>query len=192
MVAARDRFGHVACYPLSQNVHGEGILRASVARPTDRLQTRAVEYATRLLESLGYVGVLALELFDVGSELIANEFAPRVHNSGHWTIEGAETSQFENHLRAVVGLPLGSTGCIGHTVMLNLIGEVPDRGAVLEHPGAHLHLYDKAPRERRKLGHITIRAESAEAMWRTALAMSDFPGVDAASVRELARSAQSP
>src|SRR5262249_17147524 len=109
-----------------------------------------------LLEHLGYVGVLALELFEVDGGLLANEMAPRVHNSGHWTIEGAETSQFENHVRAVTGAPLGSTAPIGCAAMLNLIGRWPDPSAILAVPGAHLHLYGKAPRPRRKAGHVTV------------------------------------
>ncbi len=115
--------------------------------------------ADRLLGELDHVGVLAIELFDVSGELLANEFAPRVHNSGHWTIEGAETSQFENHLRAVLGWPLGSTKARGPCVMLNCIGTMPDRDAVLAIPGAHLHDYGKAPRPGRKLGHVTVVAD---------------------------------
>jgi 5-(carboxyamino)imidazole ribonucleotide synthase len=111
-----------------------------------------------VLEALGYVGVLAIELFQVGGGLVANEMAPRVHNSGHWTIEGAATSQFENHLRAVAGLPLGSTEAVGYSAMLNLIGSLPDEREVLSVPGTHLHLYGKAPRPGRKLGHVTLRA----------------------------------
>jgi len=123
------------------------------------LQARAEAHARRVLDALAYVGVLAIELFEVGDRLLANEMAPRVHNSGHWTIEGAETSQFENHLRAVAGLPLGSTAARGVSAMLNLIGTVPDASTVLAIPGAHLHLYGKAPRPGRKLGHLTLRAD---------------------------------
>ena len=123
------------------------------------LQARAEEHARQVLETLGYVGVLAIELFQVGDRLLANEMAPRVHNSGHWTIEGAETSQFENHLRAVAGLPLGIAAARGMSAMLNLIGALPDAAAVLAIPGAHLHLYGKAPRPGRKLGHVTLRAD---------------------------------
>ena len=104
--------------------------------------------------------MLAVELFQVGDELLVNEMAPRVHNSGHWTIEGAETSQFENHVRAVAGLPLGSTAAVGQSVMINLISGWPDPAAVLAIPGAHLHLYGKQPRPNRKVGHITVRADS--------------------------------
>jgi 5-(carboxyamino)imidazole ribonucleotide synthase len=111
---------------------------------------------------LNYVGVLAIEFFQKEGRLMANEMAPRVHNSGHWTIEGAETSQFENHLRAIIGLPPGSTATTGYSAMLNLIGTIPDRRAVLSVPGAHLHLYGKSPRPNRKLGHVTIRAQSPQ------------------------------
>jgi 5-(carboxyamino)imidazole ribonucleotide synthase len=118
------------------------------------------------MEALGHVGVLALELFQSGRELLANELAPRVHNSGHWTIEGAATSQFENHLRAIAGLPLGSTAVRGHWAMVNLIGEVPDLAAVSGVPGTHVHVYGKQPRPLRKLGHITLCAEDAETLAR--------------------------
>jgi 5-(carboxyamino)imidazole ribonucleotide synthase len=106
------------------------------------------------------VGVLTVEFFQKGEQLIANEMAPRVHNSGHWTIEGARTSQFENHLRAVAGWPLGSTEAVGVSAMINLIGTLPDPPAVLAIPGAHLHLYGKKPRPGRKLGHVTVWTES--------------------------------
>src|SRR4029077_1511009 len=126
--------GAVACWPLVENVHGDGILRVSRAPAPgldDALQRRGEQVAGRLLAELEHVGVLAVELFDMGGELLANELAPRVHNSGHWTIEGAATSQFENHLRAVLGLPLGSTAARGASVMLNCIWAMPDARAVL-------------------------------------------------------------
>ena len=161
ILAVRGRDGSAACYPLVENLHAGGILRRSLAPApgvTPALQGRAEEHTRRVLDALGYVGVLAIELFQVGDRLLANEMAPRVHNSGHWTIEGAETSQFENHLRAVAGLPLGSTAARGASAMLNLVGALPDAAAVLAVPGAHLHLYGKAPRAGRKLGHVTLRA----------------------------------
>jgi 5-(carboxyamino)imidazole ribonucleotide synthase len=108
--------------------------------------------------------VLALELFQVDERLLANEMAPRVHNSGHWTIEGAETSQFENHVRAVLGLPLGSTAVRGHAAMVNLIGAVPSTRTALEHPDVHLHLYGKEPRPGRKVGHVTVRHDDPTAL----------------------------
>jgi 5-(carboxyamino)imidazole ribonucleotide synthase len=162
ILAVRGQDGATACYPLVENLHAGGILRRSLAPApavSPVLQTEAEGHARRVLETLGYVGVLAIELFQVGDRLLANEMAPRVHNSGHWTIEGAETSQFENHLRAVAGLPLGGTAPRGVSAMLNLIGTLPDPTAILAVPGAHLHLYGKAPRAGRKLGHVTLRAD---------------------------------
>jgi 5-(carboxyamino)imidazole ribonucleotide synthase len=162
VLAVRGRDGEVRTYPLVENVHREGILRVSRAPAPGLgpdLQARAEGYARRVLEELGHVGVLAIELFQVGGEILANEMAPRVHNSGHWTIEGAATSQFENHLRAIAGLPLGSTDARGPSAMVNLIGATPRPGRILAVPGAHLHLYGKAPRPGRKLGHVTVVAE---------------------------------
>jgi 5-(carboxyamino)imidazole ribonucleotide synthase len=164
VLAVRDAAGEVRCWPLVQNHHVDGILRTSHAPAPDldpALQEAAEGYARALLERYGYVGVLALELFQVGDTLLANEMAPRVHNSGHWTIEGAVTSQFENHLRAILGWPLGATDARGVSVMVNLIGDVPAPEVVLAVEGAHLHRYAKAPRAGRKVGHITITAETA-------------------------------
>jgi len=175
VLAVRCRTGESAIYPLVENHHRSGILRLSLA-PAQRLdpdiQRAAERAAHRILESLKYIGVLAIEFFEHQGELLANEMAPRVHNSGHWTIEGAVTSQFENHLRAVLGLPLGSTGPAGHCAMLNLIGDLPDSAEVLAVPDAHLHLYGKSPRPGRKLGHVTLRAASPE---RLALRLSELP-----------------
>ena len=180
LLSVRGRDGSTAFYPLVENYHREGILRRSIAPapatpPT--LQARAEEYGRRVLEALDYVGVLAIEFFQQGDTLLANEMAPRVHNSGHWTIEGAETSQFENHLRAVLGLPLGATTPRGHSVMLNLIGTIPDRAATLAVPNAHVHLYAKEPRPGRKLGHITMRGDDEDAVRRAAAALADSLGV---------------
>ena len=160
-IGVRDALGNVRIYPLTRNVHRNGILHTSRS-PVDapELAELAAAATRKLLEHLDYVGVLALELFALGSKLLANEFAPRVHNSGHWTIEGAATSQFENHLRAVAGLPLGPTGSRGHAGMLNLIGEIPAAARELEK--GTLHDYGKQPRPGRKLGHITVIAERAE------------------------------
>ena len=155
LLAVRGRDGDTRFWPLVENVHQDGILRTSRAPAREAPQAEAEDYATRLLDELGYVGVLALELFDVGGTLLANEFAPRVHNTGHWTIEGSATSQFENHLRAVLGLPLGPTDS-RPSLLVNLIGSVPLREDVLAIPGAHLHLYGKEPRPGRKLGHVTL------------------------------------
>ncbi|MDD1609594.1 MAG: 5-(carboxyamino)imidazole ribonucleotide synthase [Methylococcaceae bacterium] len=162
IIAVRSVSGEIAFYPLAENVHRGGILRVSTACDNDVMQPAAESYVTRLLEALDYVGVLALELFEINGELIVNEFAPRVHNSGHWTIEGAETSQFENHLRAIAGLPLGATGLVGASAMVNFIGGLPDTKDLLALPHTHLHLYDKEPRKGRKVAHATVRAECAE------------------------------
>ena len=160
VIGARNVDGEIVIYPLSHNVHEGGILRTSRS-PVDApaLADRAETYMRRLLGHLDYVGVLALELFVLDDDLFANEFAPRVHNSGHWTIEGAATSQFENHLRAIMNLPLGSTASTGHAGMVNLIGEIPDAMRALD--TGVLHDYGKAPRPGRKLGHVTVTAESA-------------------------------
>lgn len=165
ILAVRDREGKIAFYPLVENHHRNGILRLSLAPApgvTPEIQKSAEEAARKVLESLNYVGVLAIEFFERYGELLANEMAPRVHNSGHWTIEGAVTSQFENHLRAINGLPLGVTTPIGASAMINLIGELPRTAQVMALPSAHLHLYGKEPREGRKLGHVTLRAPSFE------------------------------
>ncbi len=159
LVCVRGRRGESRFYPLSENRHREGILRFSRSLHEDPLQPLAEDYARRLLERLDYVGVLAIEFFQRQERLLANEMAPRVHNSGHWTIEGAVTSQFENHLRAVAGMPLGDTSARGHAAMINLIGEIPRRDALLAVPGLHLHLYGKSPRPGRKLGHLTLVEE---------------------------------
>jgi 5-(carboxyamino)imidazole ribonucleotide synthase len=156
IVAVRGRDGETLFYPLAENEHRGGILATSRAPATEAPQREAEAIATRLLDDLGYVGVLAVELFEVGGRLLANEFAPRVHNTGHWTIDGAETSQFENHLRAILGLPLGSTAARGASVMRNLVGSVPPLERVLATPGAHVHLYGKTARPGRKLGHVTL------------------------------------
>jgi 5-(carboxyamino)imidazole ribonucleotide synthase len=163
VIGVRGPDGAEVFYPPVQNVHREGILRKSTApAPNVTPETAAIgiDYCRRLLDRLEYVGVLALELFACEGQLLANEMAPRVHNSGHWTIEGAETSQFENHLRAILGLPLGATTTRGRSVMFNIIGHLPDPQCVLAVEGAHLHLYGKAPTEKRKLGHATLIAQS--------------------------------
>ncbi len=157
LIAARDRAGAVECYPLAENVHVDGILAVTRAPwPDARLQRLAERNHRRLLRALGYVGVLCVEYFVERGRLVANEMAPRVHNSGHWTIEGAETSQFENHVRAVAGLPLGSAAPRGHAVMVNVIGRKPRAKELLAGPGLHWHDYGKAERPGRKLGHVTF------------------------------------
>jgi 5-(carboxyamino)imidazole ribonucleotide synthase len=177
VIAVRARTGETAVYPLVENHHRGGILRLSIA-PAPHLDPsiqRSAEQAARaVFDELEYVGVLAIEFFEQNGKLLANEMAPRVHNSGHWTIEGALTSQFENHLRAVVGLPLGSTLPIGCSAMLNLIGETPDAAEVLAVRDAHLHLYGKSPRAGRKLGHVTLRASSSEQLASRLSELSSF------------------
>jgi len=166
VVAVRGRDGGFRAWPVTCNWHVDGVLSASLApAPVDAaLAEAAVAHARRLAGHLDYVGVFALELFHRDGRLLANEMAPRVHNSGHWTIEGAETSQFENHLRAVLGLPLGSTAMRGHACMLNWIGQMPGAGPVLAEAGGHWHDYGKQARAGRKVGHATLRADDAQAL----------------------------
>jgi len=160
IIAVRNVSGAIVFYQLSENIHRNGILRVAQCCTDDAMQAQAESYASQLLTELNYVGVLALELFEVNGKLIANEFAPRVHNSGHWTIEGAQTSQFENHLRAILDLPLGSTAPVGKAAMVNFIGGLPRTETILGINNAHLHLYDKAPRKGRKVAHATICADT--------------------------------
>ncbi len=165
IIAVRGRDGSIACYPLIENSHRAGILRLSqapAANLTGQTQAAAERCATRVLTALDYVGVLAIELFDVGGNLLVNEMAPRVHNSGHLTIEAAVTGQFENHVRAIGGLPLGDTGLRGFAAMVNLIGDQPPTAELLAIPGARLHLYGKSPRPGRKVGHVTVCAATEE------------------------------
>ena len=157
LIAVRGTAGELAFYPLAENTHRDGILHTTIAPYDDaKLQRQAEGWLAGILERFDYRGVLTVEFFATGSGLVANEIAPRVHNSGHWTIEGAETSQFENHLRAIVGWPLGDASPRGHSAMVNLLGRMPDPPAVLAIPGAHLHDYGKAPRPARKVGHCTL------------------------------------
>jgi 5-(carboxyamino)imidazole ribonucleotide synthase len=164
-IAVRNLRGEIFYYPLIENVHADGILALSYAPAIDsnELAQQAQQQTSRLLNYLNYVGVITLEMFEHEGQLLCNEFAPRVHNSGHWTIEGAETNQFENHLRAIMDLPLGSTAIRGFCGMINLVGEIPEYKDVLSIPGVHLHLYGKEPRPFRKLGHITICSSTKEA-----------------------------
>lgn len=163
VIAVRGRDGEFRHWALTENWHENGVLSASLSPATEvaDFEATAIGYAKKIAEALDYVGVFALELFVHDGELLANEMAPRVHNSGHWTIEGAETSQFQNHLRAVLGLPLGSTRSLGVSCMLNWIGEMPEANAVLQENGGHWHDYGKSAREGRKVGHATIREDNA-------------------------------
>lgn len=163
-IGVRTHHGLRAFYPLIENVHRDGILSSSQPRASDPLQNQAEQYVGKLMDHLAYVGVLAFEFF-VGSDgLIANEIAPRVHNSGHWSIEGAECSQFENHIRAITGLPLGSTSLRGASLMLNCLGTPPKLQPLLRHAGVHLHLYGKEPKPQRKIGHVTLTAANSAAV----------------------------
>ena len=157
LVAARDRAGRIASYPLAENAHVDGVLAVTRAPwPDARLQRVAERNHRALFRALGYAGVLCVEYFVERGRLVANEMAPRVHNSGHWTIEGAVTSQFENHVRAIAGLPLGSAAPRGHAVMANVIGRMPAAREFLATPGLHWHDYGKTERPGRKLGHLTF------------------------------------
>jgi len=165
IVACRDQGGAVVFYPPGENVHQDGILRSSYAPfREEALVQHAQDYVRRILEHFDYVGVLAVEFFVADGALIANEMAPRVHNSGHWSIEASITSQFENHLRALAGLPLGSTALRRDALLVNAVGRLPDPAAILALPDVHLHDYRKAPRPGRKVGHVTALAESREAL----------------------------
>ncbi|WP_163559371.1 5-(carboxyamino)imidazole ribonucleotide synthase [Halomonas sp. NO4] len=168
IIAVRGRDGQVVFYPMAENVHVDGILRYSLAPMPDlddAVQQTADEYIRALLDALDYVGVLTLELFQTrDGGLLANEMAPRVHNSGHWSIDGAVTSQFENHLRAIQGLPLGDTAARMPSCMVNVIGQEGDSAAILGIADAHLHRYDKSERPRRKLAHVNLLAPSHAAL----------------------------
>jgi 5-(carboxyamino)imidazole ribonucleotide synthase len=168
IIGVRSKSSEMKFYPLVENRHHDGILRLSLVGGdfSEQLQKQAERYCSVVMATLNYVGVLAIEFFEKDGQLLANEMAPRVHNSGHWTIEGAVTSQFENHIRAVTDSPLGSTSPLGVCAMVNLIGELPDVKSILKIDGAHVHLYDKAPRPNRKIGHITFVERDAEALKR--------------------------
>ena len=159
-IGARSRSGEVSFYPVAENTHRDGILRTSIPRPCDPVQAAAEDSTRRVMEALDYVGVLAFEFFVAGGALLGNEIAPRVHNSGHWTIDGAQCSQFENHLRAIAGLPLGSTALRGHAAMVNFIGAVPELAQLARIPGLHVHLYGKQAKPARKIGHANLTAAS--------------------------------
>jgi 5-(carboxyamino)imidazole ribonucleotide synthase len=195
VVAVRGRDGEFRAWPLTENWHVDGVLSASLAPASvdAALAVTAVGHARRLAEALDYVGVFALELFCKDGQLLANELAPRVHNSGHWTIEGSETSQFQNHLRAVLGLPLGDTRMLGHACMLNWIGAMPEAAAVLREAGGHWHDYGKAPRDGRKVGHATLRCDDplqlVDALERVGIALGRGPQVAPVVERLRARGA---
>jgi 5-(carboxyamino)imidazole ribonucleotide synthase len=163
IIGARSASGRTVFYPLAANVHSGGILRYSVAPfAHTQLERAARSHLLRIMKALNYVGVLTVEFFVVHGRLVANEMAPRVHNSGHWTIEGCVTSQFENHLRAICDLPLGSTRAVGNAAMINFLGKMPDRDALLGIDGLAYHDYGKEPRPGRKVGHCTILKKAAK------------------------------
>lgn len=171
IVATRSLKGDIVYYPLSENVHRGGILRLSKAPArdvNDTLNEQAHHAAKQILERFDYVGTLAVEFFQIGTgadaTLVANEIAPRVHNTGHWTIEGAKTSQFENHMRAVMGMKLGSAEPIGCSAMVNIIGDEPRTGALESMPEVHVHMYGKSPRAGRKIGHVTLNASNEQGL----------------------------
>ena len=175
IIGVRNRQGDMAFYPLAENNHRDGILRLSVAPYADRkLQKLAEGHARRVMQHFDYAGVLTIEFFVHKGRLIANETAPRVHNSGHWTIEGAVTGQFENHMRAILGLPLGDTWAVGYSAMVNFIGSMPLLEEVLNIPGAHYHNYGKEPRPGRKLGHATLVCKTRKELMKR---LKNFPGL---------------
>ena len=165
-IAARDANGHLQFYPLTFTWHRKGILRAAIPVPTEReLSAQARDLTARLLTALNYVGILTVEFFVVAGQLVANEIAPRVHNSGHWTIEGARTSQFENHVRAITGRPLGGGDLVRPSGLVNCIGSLPLPQTIAAIPGTFFHDYDKVAKPARKLGHITVQADNQGELW---------------------------
>jgi len=187
IIGARSTRGEIVVYPLNHNLHRDGVLRLTRAPwSAPALQRNATIHLCRMLEHFRYEGILNIEFFVHGRRLLANEIAPRVHNSGHWSIEGAATSQFENHLRAILGLPLGATTARGHSAMINFIGAMPNRALILNIPEAHWHDYGKAARAGRKVGHMTLLADSATA--RDKIARKLIKEIDPASLSALSLS----
>lgn len=177
LIGVRNANGDVRTYPLAENLHHQGQLHVSVAPATqvdEALQAQAHDIFVKLAEGLDYIGVLAVELFQVGDKLLVNELAPRVHNSGHWSQSGAVTSQFENHLRAVCGLPLGDTSAIGPSAMVNIIGCSSFSRELLSIDGSHLHWYGKSVREKRKMGHINVTTDSYQKLGEKLMALSQY------------------
>lgn len=194
VIAVRGQDDEIAVYPMAENVHVDGILRYSIAPApslSSTILSEAEAYIRALLKEMDHVGVLALELFETDNGLLANEMAPRVHNSGHWTQDGAVTSQFENHIRAVTGMPLGDVSPRGLTCMVNIIGKHGNANDLLRLPYTHLHLYDKAERAGRKLGHVNVQADNyRELVWRAMNVASFLPGTPELSCSLLASSTQ--
>lgn len=185
LIGVRNTQGQVAIYPLTENHHTNGVLSVSLASSVDvALQAQALEVFTKLSEKMNYAGVLAIEFFQVGEQLLVNEIAPRVHNSGHWTQQGADTCQFENHLRAICGLPLGSTQLIRPTAMVNILGEDNVPESVLSIPSLTLHWYEKEKRAGRKMGHINVSGNTEQEL---AERLSQLAGIlDAKAFPDLA------
>ena len=179
LIGVRARDGETRFWPLTRNVHANGILALSLPGVFDAaLQAEAERIMRGLMDHLDYTGVLTIEFFLHEGELLFNEFAPRVHNSGHWTIDGAECSQFENHLRAISGLPLGGTGMVEHSLMFNWIGRMPPLASAMAIPGLHWHDYGKQARPGRKIGHATLTAPSAADLREQAGRLADIAGGD--------------
>ena len=162
IIGARGRDGTTAIYELTENRHVDGILFQSRTCGSDPASAAALDAFERTVSALDYVGTLAIEFFVVGTDLLVNEFAPRVHNSGHWTLDGAITSQFENHIRAVAGLPLGSAASWSPSGMQNFVGTLPSAAELLCEPRIRAHRYGKAPRPGRKVGHANVVAATPE------------------------------
>ncbi|TMO02460.1 5-(carboxyamino)imidazole ribonucleotide synthase [Pseudoalteromonas sp. S558] len=161
IIGARDKHGNVAIYPLTENEHTNGVLTLSIAgKNNQNLETQANDAFTKIANELNYVGVLAIEFFDVQGTLLVNEIAPRVHNSGHWTQQGCHCSQFENHMRAVAGLPLGNTELKQITAMINVLGQASIPFDVLKVSDVTSHWYGKTAKQGRKMGHINVSAQS--------------------------------
>ncbi|ELI6451615.1 5-(carboxyamino)imidazole ribonucleotide synthase [Yersinia ruckeri] len=173
LIGARNQQGETVFYPLTHNLHEEGILRISAVlpQPDTRLQSQAEKMLFTIMDKLDYVGVMAMECFIVGDNLLINELAPRVHNSGHWTQNGASISQFELHLRAILDLPLPKPVVNTPSVMVNLIGTAVNL-AWLSQPLVHLHWYEKEVRDGRKVGHLNINDPSSERLTQTLAALS--------------------
>lgn len=182
LIGVRSQTGDIKVYPLAENLHHKGQLHVSVAPATHTsaaVQQQAEAIFTKLAEGMQYVGVLAVELFQTGDDLLVNELAPRVHNSGHWTLSGATTSQFENHLRALVGLPLGDTQAREPAAMVNIIGCGSFSRELLSIPGCHLHWYGKSVRKKRKMGHINLTAPSYRELGQKLAQLADYVPTEA-------------
>ncbi|MFT4940842.1 MAG: 5-(carboxyamino)imidazole ribonucleotide synthase [Paraglaciecola sp.] len=177
LIGVRSKKGDMVFYPLTENLHHKGQLHVSVApapHVSDALTQQAQLVSTKLAEELDYVGVLAVEFFQMGENLLVNEIAPRVHNSGHWTMQGADTCQFENHLRAITGLPLGDTRVTSHSAMINIIGFKAFSRDMLGIPGCHLHWYGKTPRKKRKMGHFNLSRTSYQELAEAMQALAEY------------------